>query len=147
MAKKKHVSIFERLEETASDVANAISVAATGSEIGILELAAEDEFGRRPAQKRKVKPTQKKTKTTKKKTKKLKTKAKTKPKTKATTKPKNQEDKKADNEEEKESRGQKESRGAPQDGQKQASRKAPDALTAIGRRLNHRRLQCRRLFA
>jgi hypothetical protein len=71
MAKKKRVSIVERLEETASDVANALSVAATGSEIGILELAAEDEFGRRPAKKRKVKPTKKKT-ITKRKTKKKK---------------------------------------------------------------------------
>ena len=61
MAKKKPVSIIERLEETASDVANAISVAATGSEIGILELATEDEFRRRPAKKRKVKATKKKT--------------------------------------------------------------------------------------
>jgi hypothetical protein len=73
MAKKKRISIVERLEETASDVANAISVAATGSEIGILELAAEDEFGRRPAKKRKVKRTKKTVKkTTKKKTKKKK---------------------------------------------------------------------------
>jgi hypothetical protein len=71
MAKKKRVSIVERLEETASDVANALSVAATGSEIGILELAAEDEFGRRPAKKRKVKATKKKT-ITKRKTKKKK---------------------------------------------------------------------------
>jgi hypothetical protein len=82
MAKKKRVSIVERLEETASDVANALSVAATGSEIGILELAAEDEFGRRPAKKRKVKPAQKKTKTKTKKKTTQKTKKKTKPTTK-----------------------------------------------------------------
>jgi hypothetical protein len=71
MAKKKRVSIVERLEETASDVVNAISVAATGSEIGILELAAEDEFGRRPAKKRKVKPAKRKTKKKTKKKKKV----------------------------------------------------------------------------
>ena len=59
MAKKKRVSIAERLEETVGDMANAVSVAATGSEIGILELAAEDELSRRPAKKRKMKPTKK----------------------------------------------------------------------------------------
>jgi hypothetical protein len=59
MAKKKRVSIAERLEETVGDMANAVSVAATGSEIGILELAAEDELSRRPAKKRKKKPTKK----------------------------------------------------------------------------------------
>jgi hypothetical protein len=59
MAKKKRVSIVERLEETVGDIANAVSVAATGSEIGILELAAEDELSRRPAKKQKMKPTKK----------------------------------------------------------------------------------------
>ena len=59
MAKKKRVSIAERLEETVGDMANAVSVAATGSEIGLLELAAEDELSRRPAKKRKKKPTKK----------------------------------------------------------------------------------------
>lgn len=59
MAKKKRASIVESLEETVSDMANAVSVAATGSEIGVLELAAEDELSRRPAQKRKAKPTTK----------------------------------------------------------------------------------------
>lgn len=59
MAKKKRVSIAERLEETVGDMANAVSVAATGSEIGILELAAEDELSRRSAKKRKMKPTKK----------------------------------------------------------------------------------------
>ena len=59
MAKKKRVSIVERLEETVGDIANAVSVAATGSEISILELAAEDELSRRPAKKRKMKPTKK----------------------------------------------------------------------------------------
>lgn len=56
MAKTKRASIIGRLENTASDVANALSVAATGSEIGILELAAEDEFVSR----RSMKPTRKK---------------------------------------------------------------------------------------
>jgi hypothetical protein len=36
--------ITQTLSEAVSDVANAASVAATGSEIGVLELAAEDEF-------------------------------------------------------------------------------------------------------
>jgi len=45
MAKmKKHTSIAGILAEAVSDVANATSVAATGSEIGVLELAAEDEL-------------------------------------------------------------------------------------------------------
>jgi hypothetical protein len=44
MAKKRRVSIAGTLGEAVSDVANAASVAATGSEIGVLELAAEDEF-------------------------------------------------------------------------------------------------------
>jgi hypothetical protein len=44
MAKKKRASIAAALGEAVSDVANAVSVAATGSEIGVLELAVEDEF-------------------------------------------------------------------------------------------------------
>jgi len=44
MARKRRISFGEQLGHAASDVANAASVAATGSEIGILELAAEDEF-------------------------------------------------------------------------------------------------------
>ena len=44
MAKKKRTSIVATLGEAVSDVANAVSVAATGSEIGVLELAAEDGF-------------------------------------------------------------------------------------------------------
>jgi hypothetical protein len=44
MAKKKRASIAGVLVEAVSDVANAASVAATGSEIGVLELAVEDEF-------------------------------------------------------------------------------------------------------
>ena len=49
MAKKKRVSFADRLGQTVSDMANAASVAATGSEIGMLELAAEDELSPRPA--------------------------------------------------------------------------------------------------
>ena len=44
MAKKKRASIARVLVEAVSDIANAASVAATGSEIGVLELAAEDEL-------------------------------------------------------------------------------------------------------
>jgi hypothetical protein len=65
MAKKKSVSFVDRLGQTVSDMANAASVAATGSEIGVLELAAEDELNPRPvkrarqmhaARKKKLKP-------------------------------------------------------------------------------------------
>ena len=42
MAKKR--SIVERLEKAASDLANATSVALTGSEIGVLERAAETDI-------------------------------------------------------------------------------------------------------
>jgi hypothetical protein len=41
MAKKKRASIAGMLVEAVSDIANAASVAATGSEIGVFELAAE----------------------------------------------------------------------------------------------------------
>jgi hypothetical protein len=41
---KKRPSIAGVLAEAVSNVANAASVAATGSEIGVLELAAEDEL-------------------------------------------------------------------------------------------------------
>jgi hypothetical protein len=54
---KKRVTIGQRLERAASDIANAVSVAATGSEIGVLELAVEDELSPRPARRaRKAKP-------------------------------------------------------------------------------------------
>jgi hypothetical protein len=49
MAKKKRESFASRLGHTVSDMANAASVAATGSEIGVLELAVEDELHLRPA--------------------------------------------------------------------------------------------------
>jgi hypothetical protein len=46
MAKKKRAaSVGERFRQAVSNMANAASVAATGSEIGLLELAAEDELG------------------------------------------------------------------------------------------------------
>lgn len=61
MAKRKRASIAGMLGEAVSDVANAASVAATGSEIGILELAAEDQFESTLAKrKRKSKRTAKK---------------------------------------------------------------------------------------
>lgn len=61
MAKKKRVSFAGRLGQTASDMANAASVAATGSEIGVLELAAEDELNVGPAKRsRKLKAASKK---------------------------------------------------------------------------------------
>ena len=61
MAKKKRVSFADRLGQTVSDMANAASVAATGSEIGVLELAAEDELSPRPVRRaRKMKAAPKK---------------------------------------------------------------------------------------
>ena len=45
---KKRVTFVERLERAASDVVDAVSVAATGSQVGVLELAAEDELGVKP---------------------------------------------------------------------------------------------------
>jgi hypothetical protein len=45
---KKKISFVRQLGHAASDVANAASVAATGSEIGVLELAAEDELNPTP---------------------------------------------------------------------------------------------------
>jgi len=62
MAKKKRVSFGERLGQTVSDMVNAASVAATGSEIGVLELATEDELGAsavRPPRKVKAVPKKK----------------------------------------------------------------------------------------
>jgi len=48
MAKNKRATFVDRLEKAAGDVADAVSVAATGSQIGMLELAAEDELGVQP---------------------------------------------------------------------------------------------------
>lgn len=55
MARKKQVSFGERVGHALSDVANATSVAATGQEIGIIELAAEEEIGV-PSDARPLKP-------------------------------------------------------------------------------------------
>ena len=61
MAKKKRASIAVALGEAVSDVANAVSVAATGSELGVLELAAEDELrSTRVKRRRRAKPVRKK---------------------------------------------------------------------------------------
>jgi hypothetical protein len=54
MTKKNSVPIINGLEQAVSDVANAASVAATGSEIGVLELAVEDEINPRAARQRKA---------------------------------------------------------------------------------------------
>jgi len=54
MTKKNSVPIVSGLEQAVSDVANAASVAATGSEIGVLELAAEDEINPRAVRKRRT---------------------------------------------------------------------------------------------
>ena len=62
MAKKK-VSFAQQLGHAVSDVANAASVAATGSEIGVLELAAEDELNPRPARSPRKKKVARKKKT------------------------------------------------------------------------------------
>jgi hypothetical protein len=67
LARKKRVSVVTRLERAVSDVANAASVAATGSEIGVLELAVEDEINPRPARKRNAKATARKRSVTRKK--------------------------------------------------------------------------------
>jgi hypothetical protein len=61
MAKRKRASITVALGEAVNDVANAVSVAATGSELGVLELAAEDELKpKRIGRARKAKPVRKK---------------------------------------------------------------------------------------
>ena len=44
MAKKKPHSVVEMIGEAVSDVVDAASVAATGSQLGVLELAAEEEM-------------------------------------------------------------------------------------------------------
>jgi hypothetical protein len=55
MTKKNSVPIVGGLEQAVSDVANAASVAATGSEIGVLELAVEDEINPRVVRQRRTK--------------------------------------------------------------------------------------------
>ena len=60
MAKKKPHSIVGMLGEAVGDVVDAASVAATGSQLGVLELAAEEEMSPTPAKrKRKAKATRK----------------------------------------------------------------------------------------
>ena len=57
MAKKKAPSIIGAMGEAVSDIVDAASVAATGSQLGVLELAGEDELTPAPAnRKRKAKP-------------------------------------------------------------------------------------------
>jgi hypothetical protein len=63
MAKKKPLSVVGMIGEAVSDVVDAASVAATGSQLGVLELAAEEEM--RPAapkRKKKAKAARKKSK-------------------------------------------------------------------------------------
>ena len=60
MAKKKPLSVAGMIGEAISDVVDAASVAATGSQLGVLELAAEEEM--RPTAKRKAKATGKRKK-------------------------------------------------------------------------------------
>jgi hypothetical protein len=64
MAKKKPHSIVGMIGEAVSDVVDAATVAATGSQLGVLELAAEDEMSPTAAKrKRKAKVARKKKKT------------------------------------------------------------------------------------
>jgi hypothetical protein len=60
MAKKKPHSIVGMLGEAVGDVVDAASVAATGSQLGVLELVAEEEMSPTPAKrKRKAKAARK----------------------------------------------------------------------------------------
>ena len=64
MARKKAPSIIGAMGEAVSDIVDAASVAATGSQLGVLELAAEDELTPASAKrKRKAKPARNKKKT------------------------------------------------------------------------------------
>jgi hypothetical protein len=61
MAKqKKQVSFAGRLGHAVGDIADAVSVAATGSQLGVLELAAEDELDTRPVKRARKKVAMKK---------------------------------------------------------------------------------------
>ena len=62
MAKKKQRDTFgRRLGQTVADMADAVSVAATGSQIGVLEMAAEEELNPSPVKRaRKAKAAPKK---------------------------------------------------------------------------------------
>ena len=63
MAKKKTHSVVGMMGEAVSDIVDAASVAATGSQLGVLELAAEEEMNSTPTKrKRKAKVARKKTK-------------------------------------------------------------------------------------
>lgn len=63
MAKKKAPSVVGMIGEAVSDIVDAASVAATGSQVGVLELAAEEEISPTPAnRKRKAKVARKKKK-------------------------------------------------------------------------------------
>ena len=63
MAKKKPHSVVGMIGEAVGDVVDAASVAATGSQLGVLELAAEEEMSPTPAKrKRKAKVARKKKK-------------------------------------------------------------------------------------
>lgn len=58
MAKKKNqpLSVLKKIGEAVGDFVDAASVAATGSQLGVLELAAEEEFNpTRAKRKRKTK--------------------------------------------------------------------------------------------
>jgi len=63
MAKKKTPSVAGMIGEAVGNIVDAASVAATGSQLGVLELAAEEEMRPTPAKrKRKAKAARKKKK-------------------------------------------------------------------------------------
>jgi hypothetical protein len=70
MAKKKAHSIVGMIGETVGDFVDAASVAATGSQVGVLELAAEEEMNPAPAKKKRQPKSARKKKKPKMKTKK-----------------------------------------------------------------------------
>lgn len=80
MAKKKSRSVVGMIGEAVSDLVDAASVAATGSQLGVLELAAEEEMRPTAKRKRKAKAAVKKKKAVVKSKKKTKKKMKTKKK-------------------------------------------------------------------
>ena len=55
MAKKKSRGIFGPIGDAVSNVVDAGSVAATGSQLGVLELAAEEEIRPTPSRRKKKK--------------------------------------------------------------------------------------------
>jgi hypothetical protein len=55
MAKKKSHGILESIGDAVSNLVDAGSVAATGSQLGVLELAAEEEIAPTPARRKKKK--------------------------------------------------------------------------------------------